>query len=194
MTNLRICNEISNLKTDPPLGISISVNDDLLNWDAIIMGPNESVWEGGIFQLKITINSDYPHKPPIVKFLTPMFHPNIYRNGNICLDILQDKWSPVYDIKSVLLSIQSLLTDPNPDDPLIVHFRFMSTNKKMYDNMFNIMVKQFGGNANRLLEPMLHFMENRGVGGLFAKMFKKPLPASKNLGETPIQSMKKKIT
>ena len=45
MTNLRICNEISNLKTDPPLGISISVNDDLLNWDAIIMGPNESVWE-----------------------------------------------------------------------------------------------------------------------------------------------------
>ena len=71
----------------------------------------------GIFQLKITINSDYPHKPPIVKFLTPMFHPNIYRNGNICLDILQDKWSPVYDIKSVLLSIQSLLTDPNPDSP-----------------------------------------------------------------------------
>ena len=117
MTNLRICNEINNLKVDPPLGISINVNDDLLNWDAIIMGPNESVWEGGIFQLKIAINSEYPHKPPVVKFLTPMFHPNIYRNGNICLDILQDKWSPVYDIKSVLLSIQSLLTDPNPDSP-----------------------------------------------------------------------------
>ena len=83
---------------------------------------------------------------------------------------------------------------PNADDPLIVHFRFMSTNKKMYDNMFNIMMKQFGTNARRLLEPMHHFLENRGIGGLFAKMFKKPLPASKNLGETPIQNMKKKIT
>lgn len=117
MANLRICNEINNLKSDPPEGISISIEDNLNNVDAIIFGPENSPWEGGIFPLKLTIPDDYPHKAPNVKFLTMIFHPNIYKSGNICLDILQNKWSPVYDIRTVLISIQSLLTDPNIDSP-----------------------------------------------------------------------------
>ena len=94
--------------------------------------------------VKITINSDYPHKPPIVKFLTPMFHPNIYRNGNICLDILQDKWSPVYDIKSVLLSIQSLLTDPNPDSPANTEASQLYTNnRKEYNKKVKSLIENY---------------------------------------------------
>mmetsp|Transcript_24973 Transcript_24973/g.31167 ORF Transcript_24973/g.31167 Transcript_24973/m.31167 type:complete len:151 (-) Transcript_24973:138-590(-) len=61
---------------------------------------------------------DYPNKPPKVKFLTKMFHPNIYSDGSICLDIFKTTWSPVYDVSAVLTSIQSLLTDPNPNSPV----------------------------------------------------------------------------
>ena len=62
-------------------------------------------------------SEDYPNKPPKIKFLTKMFHPNIYNDGSICLDILSHMWSPVYDVASILTSIQSLLTDPNVNSP-----------------------------------------------------------------------------
>ena len=60
---------------------------------------------------------EYPNKPPAVKFITKMYHPNIYADGKICLDILQNQWSPIYDIAGILTSIQSLLSDPNPASP-----------------------------------------------------------------------------
>ena len=66
---------------------------------------------------RIEFTSEYPNKPPIFKFQTKMFHPNIYKDGKICLDILQNKWSPGFNISAVLTSIQSLLPDPNPDSP-----------------------------------------------------------------------------
>ena len=62
-------------------------------------------------------SEEYPNKPPLVKFVTKMFHPNIYNDGKICLDILQNQWSPIYDVAAVLTSIQSLLSDPNPASP-----------------------------------------------------------------------------
>eukprot|EP00002_Diphylleia_rotans_P000394 TRINITY_DN10211_c0_g1_i3.p2 TRINITY_DN10211_c0_g1~~TRINITY_DN10211_c0_g1_i3.p2 ORF type:complete len:106 (+),score=17.32 TRINITY_DN10211_c0_g1_i3:577-894(+) len=62
-------------------------------------------------------SEEYPNKPPVVKFLTKMFHPNIYADGSICLDILQNQWTPIYDVAAVLTSIQSLLGDPNPNSP-----------------------------------------------------------------------------
>ncbi len=86
-------------------------------WQAIIFGPDETPWEGGIFKLHVEFHEEYPNKPPAVKFLTPMFHPNIYSDGKICLDILQNQWSPIYDIAAILASIQSLLSDPNPASP-----------------------------------------------------------------------------
>ena len=60
---------------------------------------------------------DYPNKPPAVRFLSHIFHPNVYGDGKICLDILQNQWSPIYDIAAILTSIQSLLSDPNPASP-----------------------------------------------------------------------------
>ena len=82
------------------------------------MGPSDSPFQGGIFQLEIVFPKKYPFKPPQVRFTTPIYHMNINQHGAICLDILNTSWSPVLTITKVLLSICSLLTDPNPDDPL----------------------------------------------------------------------------
>ena len=94
------------------------IGDDLLTWQGIIVGPEGTPYVGGVFKLEIKFPSDYPYKAPKVTFATPIYHCNINRAGNICLDILKDKWSPVLTIGKVLLSICSLLSDPNPDDPL----------------------------------------------------------------------------
>lgn len=86
-------------------------------WQAVIFGPDETVWEGGTFKLLLEFTEDYPNKPPAVRFLSKIFHPNVYGDGKICLDILQNQWSPIYDIAAILTSIQSLLSDPNPASP-----------------------------------------------------------------------------
>eukprot|EP00879_Flechtneria_rotunda_P007064 GHRR01007414.1.p1 GENE.GHRR01007414.1~~GHRR01007414.1.p1 ORF type:complete len:138 (+),score=33.08 GHRR01007414.1:562-975(+) len=73
--------------------------------------------QGGIFSLKLQFSERYPEKPPRVRFTCDMFHPNVYSDGNICMDTIQDKWSPCHNICTVLMSIQSLLTDPNCSSP-----------------------------------------------------------------------------
>ena len=75
----------------------------------------ETPFEDGTFKLLLTFDEQYPNKPPTVKFLSKMFHPNVYANGELCLDILQNRWSPTYDVAAILTSIQSLLPDPNPN-------------------------------------------------------------------------------
>ena len=92
-------------------------DDNLYVWEASIFGPEESPWEGGVFSLSMVFPETYPMKPPLVRFTTEVFHPNVYADGTLCLDILQDAWSPVQSVASVLKSIQSLLTDPNVDSP-----------------------------------------------------------------------------
>jgi len=67
--------------------------------------------------LELFLPADYPMAPPKVRFLTRIYHPNVDKLGRICLDILKDKWSPALQIRTVLLSIQALLSAPNPDDP-----------------------------------------------------------------------------
>ena len=83
------------------------------------MGPDESPYSGGVYFLNIHFPTDYPFKPPKITFTTRIYHPNINSNGSICLDILKDQWSPALTVSKVLLSISSLLCDPNPDDPLV---------------------------------------------------------------------------
>lgn len=93
-------------------------NDDLFKWSGFIFGPADSPYSGGAFKLAINIPQNYPFKPPKVQFLTKVYHPNINSNGSICLDILKSKWSPALGLSKVLMSISSLLTEPNADDPL----------------------------------------------------------------------------
>jgi len=84
----------------------------------MILGPQQSPYEGGVYKLELFLPEEYPMAAPKVRFLTKIYHPNIDKLGRICLDILKDKWSPALQIRTVLLSIQALLSAPNPDDPL----------------------------------------------------------------------------
>tara|TARA_B110001452_G_C15116106_1_gene389053 strand:+ start:270 stop:770 length:501 start_codon:yes stop_codon:yes gene_type:complete len=94
--------------------------NDLNHWIATIKGPKDTPYEDGTFKLEIHIPSKYPMCPPKVKFITKVYHPNINEAGHICLDILKEKeWSAALSIRTLLISICSLLQDPNPDDPLV---------------------------------------------------------------------------
>ncbi|MBA0684926.1 hypothetical protein Goari_026476 [Gossypium aridum] len=106
----------------------------MFHWQATIMGPSDSPFAGGVFLVNIHFPPDYPFKPPKVAFRTKVFHPNINSNGSICLDILKEQWSPALTISKVLLSICSLLTDPNPDDPLVPEIAHMyKTDRAKYE-------------------------------------------------------------
>ena len=116
----RIRTELDKIQKDPPSNCSAGpANDDLFKWEATIIGPIDTVYEGGVFKLDILFPERYPFKPPKIKFRTRIYHPNINSSGGICLDILKDQWSPALTISKVLLSICSLLDEPNPDDPLV---------------------------------------------------------------------------
>uniref|UniRef100_A0A8C8Z1C4 E2 ubiquitin-conjugating enzyme n=1 Tax=Prolemur simus TaxID=1328070 RepID=A0A8C8Z1C4_PROSS len=97
---------------------------------------NDSPYQGGVFFLTIHFPTDYPFKPPKVAFTTRIYHPNINSNGSICLDILRSQWSPALTISKVLLSICSLLCDPNPDDPLVPEIaRIYKTDRDKYNRI-----------------------------------------------------------
>jgi len=131
----RITKELKDLEADPPANCSAGpVGDDLFKWKATIMGPADSPYDGGVFFLDIVFPQDYPFKPPNLKFQTKIYHCNVNDKGGICLDILKDSWSPALTISKVLLSICSLLTDPNPDDPLVPEIaKLFKTNRKEHD-------------------------------------------------------------
>lgn len=116
----RIQKELNDVTKTPPEGCSCGpVGEDLFDWEGAIVAPSDSPYAGGIFHLRIQFPTDYPFKAPKVYFTTKIYHPNINSAGGICLDILKDQWSPALSVSKVLLSILSLLTDPNPDDPLV---------------------------------------------------------------------------
>lgn len=92
----------------------VSCGDSRFSFSSFIA---DTPFEDGTFKLTLTFDESYPNKPPTVKFLSRMFHPNVYTNGELCLDILQNRWSPTYDVAAILTSIQSLLHDPNPNSP-----------------------------------------------------------------------------
>ena len=92
--------------------------DNFRHFQVKIAGPSETPFEGGIFHIELYLPEEYPMVPPKLLFRTKIYHPNIDKLGRICLDILKDKWSPALLIRSVLLSMQALLSAPNPDDPL----------------------------------------------------------------------------
>ena len=133
----RLQRELIEIQKDTPVNCSAGpCNNDLLNWEATIIGPTETPYEGGMFNLKILFPADYPFKPPKITFETRIYHPNINSNGGICLDILKDQWSPALSITKVLLSICSLLSDPNPDDPLAPEIANMyKSNKEEFNRI-----------------------------------------------------------
>ncbi|MCJ1422440.1 Ubiquitin-conjugating enzyme E2 11 [Sticta canariensis] len=116
----RLQNELMELMLSSTPGISAfpDTPSNLLAWTGTIAGPAETPYASLTFKLTFVFPSTYPYAPPMVLFKTPIYHPNVDFSGRICLDILKDKWSAVYNVRSVLLSLQSLLGEPNNASPL----------------------------------------------------------------------------
>ncbi|XP_063972134.1 ubiquitin-conjugating enzyme E2 T-like isoform X1 [Diachasmimorpha longicaudata] len=122
----RLARELSKLMTKPPEGISCYQRESQMNLlIATVSGPQGSPYEGGLFKLEVEISDHYPFQPPKMKFITPVYHPNIDTGGRICMDLLKvpkdgsGGWNPTITLESLLVAIQLLLENPNPDDPLM---------------------------------------------------------------------------
>lgn len=94
-------------------------SNNLMKWECGIPGKAGTLWEGGLYKLSLEFTEEYPSKPPKVKFVPPLFHPNVYPSGTVCLSILNEEedWRPAITIKQILLGVQDLLDSPNPNSP-----------------------------------------------------------------------------
>ncbi|KAK3086261.1 hypothetical protein FSP39_015886 [Pinctada imbricata] len=128
--------ELMTLLTSGDPGISAFPDgDNLFKWIATITGPDGTVYENLQYKLTLDFPSGYPYQAPTVKFQCPCYHPNVDHHGNICLDILKEKWSALYDVRTILLSIQSLLGEPNNDSPLNVRAAELWSNQVAYKKL-----------------------------------------------------------
>ncbi|XP_076837212.1 LOW QUALITY PROTEIN: cell division cycle 34 homolog b [Brachyhypopomus gauderio] len=124
--------EMKSLQEEPVEGFKITLVDeaDLYNWEVAIFGPPNTLYEGGYFKARIKFPVDYPYSPPAFRFLTKMWHPNIYENGDVCISILHppvddpqsgelpsERWNPTQNVRTILLSVISLLNEPNTFSP-----------------------------------------------------------------------------
>lgn len=115
----RLQTELMTLMMSPSPGVSAFPNEsNFLEWTGTIEGPEGTPYAGLTLKLSFSFPQNYPYVPPTVLFKTPIYHPNIDFSGRICLDILKEKWSAIYNVQSVLLSLQSLLGEPNNASPL----------------------------------------------------------------------------
>uniref|UniRef100_A0A8C4EEP3 E2 ubiquitin-conjugating enzyme n=1 Tax=Dicentrarchus labrax TaxID=13489 RepID=A0A8C4EEP3_DICLA len=159
----RLMRDFKRLQEDPPTGVSGAPSENnIMLWNAVIFGPVGTPFEDGTFKLLIEFSEEYPNKPPTVRFVSRMFHPNdlkllgtcsvfqqcfsqlqFYADGSICLDILQNRWSPTYDVSSILTSIQSLLDEPNPNSPANSQAaQLYQENKREYEKRVTAIVEQ----------------------------------------------------
>ncbi|AAG27868.1 cyclin-specific ubiquitin carrier protein, putative [Arabidopsis thaliana] len=138
----RLQSELMGLMMGGGPGISaFPEEDNIFCWKGTITGSKDTVFEGTEYRLSLSFSNDYPFKPPKVKFETCCFHPNVDVYGNICLDILQDKWSSAYDVRTILLSIQSLLGEPNISSPLNTQAAQLWSNQEEYRKMVEKLYK-----------------------------------------------------
>lgn len=147
----RLLRELRELTNNPVEGIIASPtnDDDLFNWKCLIEGPVDTPYEYGIFEANLVFPKDYPLSPPVMKFKTPIFHPNIYHDGKVCISILHEsgndplnyesadeRWGPLQSIEKILLSVSSMLADPNPNSPANVDAaKLWRDDRTKFDNM-----------------------------------------------------------
>lgn len=140
----RLMRDFKRLQEDPPAGVSGAPTDNnIMLWNAVIFGPRDTPFEDGTFKLTLEFTEEYPNKAPVVRFISKMFHPNVYADGSICLDILQNRWSPTYDVSAILTSIQSLLDEPNPNSPAnSLAAQLYQENRREYEKRVAAIVEQ----------------------------------------------------
>uniref|UniRef100_A0A673LMG9 E2 ubiquitin-conjugating enzyme n=1 Tax=Sinocyclocheilus rhinocerous TaxID=307959 RepID=A0A673LMG9_9TELE len=150
----RLMRDFKRLQEDPPAGVSGAPSENnimYLAWYGLFCLHVANGFASyflfllviGTFKLTIEFTEEYPNKPPTVRFVSKMFHPNVYADGSICLDILQNRWSPTYDVSSILTSIQSLLDEPNPNSPANSQAaQLYQENKREYEKRVSAIVEQ----------------------------------------------------
>ncbi|KAI3633537.1 hypothetical protein MIR68_008484 [Amoeboaphelidium protococcarum] len=116
----RLQSELCQLMMASVPGISaFPESDNLRKWIGTVEGADNTPYAGQTYKLSLQFTSEYPFKAPVVKFITQIYHPNVdFETGTICLDILKEEWSAIYNVQTILISIQSLLGEPNNDSPL----------------------------------------------------------------------------
>lgn len=138
----RLLRDLQAIKDDQEWHFTAEPDEsNLTKVTATFPGPKDSPYAGGTFTIEFNVPPEYPLKPPRAKFATRVFHPNVSsQTGAICLDILKDKWTPVYSLLSILISLQQLLDSPNPDDPQDAEVAGVYTRDK---EQFNTIAKQW---------------------------------------------------
>ena len=134
----RLQSELMSIMMSADEGISAFPDgDNIFSWLGTVKGGTGTVYEGLSYKLSFKFPNDYPFSPPVVKFETPCFHPNVDQYGNICLDILKERWSAAYSVKTLLVSLQSLLGEPNNDSPLNGYAAKLWDNQEEYKKVLH---------------------------------------------------------
>ncbi|RDW78703.1 E2 ubiquitin-conjugating protein UBC1 [Aspergillus mulundensis] len=150
----RIAKEIADIRADTHSQITaepVGEEDDITHLRGTFPGPPGTPYEGGTYKVDIKIPNEYPFRPPVMKFITKVWHPNVSsQTGAICLDTLSSAWSPILTIKAALLSLQSLLSTPEPKDPQDAEVATMLLrNPKEFDRVAREWATQHAGAPRR---------------------------------------------
>jgi len=129
---LLLAKQLRDIRKTPVEGFSAGlVNDDsVFEWEIIIIGPPDTLYEGGVFKAILSFPQDYPQQPPKMKFISELWHPNVYASGDVCISILhppgddkwgyekaEERWLPIHTVETILISVISMLSDPNDQSP-----------------------------------------------------------------------------
>jgi len=173
MDTNRLAKELREIAGDTKSGVTVTVlGDDLGHMQGTLLGPDETPYEGGTFHVDIQLTDAYPFEPPKMRFMNKVWHPNVSSaNGAICLDILKEQWSPALSIKTAMLSLQALLSSPEPSDPqdAVVAKQYISDYEEFKTTAKAWTVKYASANAkdeklDRLME--MGFKENQARAAL----------------------------
>lgn len=137
---------ITDLNRNPPEGVSVGLGDDenILEWELMIVGPTDTLYEGGFFSALLKFPPDFPNQPPVMWFKSPMWHPNVHEDGKVCISILHSpgedrmnefetsdiRWRPILGVESIIVSVISMLSDPNDESPANIDAAVMWRNDK----------------------------------------------------------------
>jgi ubiquitin-conjugating enzyme E2 G1 len=152
----RLKSEYKQIITEPNYFYSVEPNlDNFYIWNVLLIGPPDTIYEGGIFKCEFKFSQNYPNKAPEFRFITQIPHPNIYTDGRVCISILHDgideygyeaiseRWNPSHSVNSVLMSILTLLPNPNFESPADINTSVMwKNNWTQYKNLiYSIVAK-----------------------------------------------------
>jgi len=130
--SLLLKKQLKELGKKPVEGFSAGLVDDenIFKWEVMVLGPTDSFYEGGFFKAHLIFPEDYPQKPPKMKFMSDFWHPNVSKDGDVCISILhepgedkfgyerpEERWLPIHTVETILLSVISMINEPNDESP-----------------------------------------------------------------------------